>query len=62
MMVFPCKSICIIIKSLNMLNQTYGSSGDVVVKLLACEARGPGSISSLAATISEIVYLMLAYD
>ena len=35
------------------------SSGGVVVKLLACGARGPGSISGLAATISEIGYLLL---
>ena len=38
------------------------SSGGVVVKLLACGARGlqvPGSIPGLAATISEIGYLLL---
>ena len=33
------------------------NSGGVVVKLLACGARGPGSTPGLAATISEIVYL-----
>ena len=36
-----------------------GSSGGVVVKLLACRARGPGFDSYLAATISEISYLLL---
>ena len=35
------------------------SSGGVVVKLLACEARGPGSIPGLATTISKIGYLLL---
>ena len=34
-------------------------SGGVVVKLLVCGARGPGSISGLAAMISEISYLLL---
>ena len=33
------------------------NSGGVVVKLLACGARDVGSIPSLAATISEIVFL-----
>ena len=32
---------------------------DFVVMLLACGARGPGSILGLAATISEIGYLLL---
>ena len=36
-----------------------GSIGGVVVKLLACGARGPGLVSGLAATISEIGYLLL---
>ena len=35
------------------------SSSGVVVKLLVSGARGPGSIPSLAATISEIGYLLL---
>ena len=35
------------------------SSDGVVVKLLACGARGPGLIPSLAAMISEIGYLLL---
>ena len=37
----------------------YGSSGGVVVKLLACGARGPGSIPGLAPTTSEIGCLLL---
>ena len=35
------------------------SSDGVVVKLLACGAEGRGSIPRLAATISEIGYLLL---
>ena len=35
------------------------SSGGVVVKLLACGAEDQGSIPGLAATISEIGYLLL---
>ena len=35
------------------------SSGDVVVKFLACVARGPGSIPGLAVTISEIGHRLL---
>ena len=36
-----------------------GSGGGRVVKLLACRARGPGSIPRLAIWISEIGYLLL---
>ena len=36
-----------------------GSSGGVVVKLLACRASGPGLALSLTATISEIGHLLL---
>ena len=43
----------------NILHSAKGSSGGVVVKLLACGAGGRGSISGLAATISEISYLLL---
>ena len=35
-----------------------GSSGGVMVKPLACGARGRGSIPGLAATISDIGYLL----
>ena len=37
----------------------WRSSGGVVVKLLVCGARGPGSIPGLVATISELGYLLL---
>ena len=37
-------------------------SGGVVVKLLACRERGPGSIHNLAATISEIGCILLSRD
>ena len=43
-------------------NIWYTSSGGVVVKLLACGARGPGSIPGLAATISEIGDLLSIRD
>ena len=42
-----------------VLHNVIGSSGGVVVKLLACGAEGRGSIPGLAATISEIGYLLL---
>ena len=43
----------------NVLNINVKSSGGVVVMLLACGGIGPGSIRSLAATISEMGYLLL---
>ena len=42
-----------------VFHYTKGSSGGVVVKLLACRASGRGSISGLATTVSEIGYLLL---
>ena len=51
---YACQ-ICIIY----LLQFKGGSSSGVVVKLLACGVRGPGLISSLVATTSEICYLLL---
>ena len=41
------------------LPRALGSSGGVVVKLLACRTRDLDSIPGLTATISEIGYLLL---
>ena len=58
--VYSCAFIIRIHDTVTRPFQLYhGSSGGVVVKLLACGAEGRGSIPGLAATISEIGYLLL---